>query len=87
VDGMSAHSVAVRENGFMARSGRADVLAAAHAECQARGWPWREPAKVTGGLFRFRVWTNANMIDNNPWFLFSRNGRLVRAGWARRSQQ
>jgi hypothetical protein len=44
--------------------------------------------KVTGGLFRFRVWTNANMIDDNPWFLFSREGRLVRAGGAaRRSQQ
>ena len=63
-------------------------MAAAQAECQARGWPWREPAKVTGGLFRFRVWTNANMIDDNPWFVFSRDGRLVRAAWAgRRSQQ
>jgi hypothetical protein len=63
---------------------RAEVLAAAQAECQARGWPWREPALVTGGLFRFRVWTNANMTDDNPWFVFSRDVRLAQAGWARR---
>jgi len=60
------------------------VLAAAQAECHARGWPWREPTKVTGGLFRLKVWTNANIIDDNPWFLFSPDGRLVQAGWARR---
>ena len=54
------------------------MLAPAQAECQARGWPWREPAKVTGGLFRVRVWTNANMIGDNPWFVFSRDGRLMR---------
>jgi hypothetical protein len=81
----------VRKDGSVARLRvlwRAEVLAAAQAECKARGWPWREPAKVTGGLFRFRVWTNANMIDDNPWFVFSRGGRLVRAAWAgRRSQQ
>jgi hypothetical protein len=39
---------------------------------------------VTGGLFRFRVWTNANMTDDNPWFVFSRDVGLVQAGWARR---
>jgi hypothetical protein len=39
---------------------------------------------VTGKLFRFRVWTNANMLDDNPWFVFSHDGRLVRAGWAAR---
>lgn len=22
-----------------------------------------------------RVWTNANMVDDNPWFLFRRDGR------------
>jgi len=27
---------------------------------------------VTGGLFRYRVWTNADVHDDNPWFLFSR---------------
>jgi NAD(P)-dependent dehydrogenase (short-subunit alcohol dehydrogenase family) len=60
-----------------------EVLAAAQAECQARGWPWREPAKVTGGLFRFRAWKNANLIDGDPRFVFSRDG-----AWAgRRSQQ
>jgi hypothetical protein len=63
---------------------RAEVLAAAQAECRGRGWPWREPAIVSGGLFRFRVWTNANMRDDNPWFVFSRDGRLVQAGWAAR---
>jgi hypothetical protein len=33
-----------------------------------------------GRWFRFRVWTNANMRDDNRWFVFSRDGRLVRAG-------
>jgi len=63
---------------------KAEVLAAARDECQARGWPWREPVRVTGGLFRYRVWTNADVQDDNPWFLFSRGGHLVRAGWAAR---
>jgi hypothetical protein len=61
---------------------RGTVLVAAKAECQARGWPWREPVHVTGWPFRFTVWTNVSMIDDNPWFVFSRDGRLVQAGWA-----
>jgi hypothetical protein len=88
---MSAHLVAAGEDGSVARAravSTAAVLAAAHAECQARGWPWREPAKVTGGLFRFKVWTNANAIDDSPWFVFSRDKRPLRAGWtARKSRQ
>jgi hypothetical protein len=70
----------------MARSkvARAEVLAAAKRECEARGWPWREPVTVTGGLLRYRVWTNADVRDDNPWFSFSRTGRLMRAGWAAR---
>jgi len=78
------------EDGNVVRSrvlSRAEVVAAAKAECKARGWPWREPAKVTGGLFHVRVWTNANMVDDNPWFVFRRDGRLVRAAWARRGLQ
>jgi hypothetical protein len=63
---------------------RAEVLAIAKAECEALGWPWREPVRVTGGLFRYEVWTNADFRDDNPWFLFSRNGRLIRAAWAAR---
>ena len=35
---------------------------------------------MTGWLFRFRVRTNANFRDDNPRFVFSRDGRLVRAG-------
>jgi hypothetical protein len=65
---LCTHLRAVRKDRSVARLRilvRAEVLAAAQAECQARGWPWREPAKVTGGLFRFRVWTNANLIDGN----------------------
>lgn len=52
------------------RDSWADVLAAAWAECEARGWPWREPVRVTGGLFRYRVWANAAVLDDNPWFQF-----------------
>jgi len=37
---------------------------------------------VTGGLFRYRVWTNAGVRDDNPWFLFSRQRRLTHAAWA-----
>jgi len=37
---------------------------------------------VTGGLFRYRVWTSAGVRDDNPWFLFSRQGRLTHAAWA-----
>ncbi|MBO0819341.1 MAG: hypothetical protein J2P26_00670 [Nocardiopsaceae bacterium] len=61
-----------------------EVLAAAKAECDARGWPSREPVRVTGGLFRYRVWTNADVRDDNPWFRFSRGGRLTHAAWASR---
>jgi hypothetical protein len=77
---------AVRDDGFMVgRSvAQAELLAAAKAECEARGWPWREPVRVTGGLFRYQVWTNADVRDDNPWFLFSRTGRLIRAAWAAR---
>jgi hypothetical protein len=49
-----------------------------------RGWPWREPVRVTGGLLRYRIWTNADVHDDNPWFLFSRDGRLIFAAWAAR---
>ncbi len=34
---------------------------------------------MTGGLFRFRVWTNAAVLDDNPWFLISRDGRVKHA--------
>ncbi len=37
---------------------------------------------MTGGLFRYRVWTYAGVRDDNPWFLFSRQGRLTHAAWA-----
>lgn len=66
------------------RIAKAEVLAAAKAECEARGWPWREPVRVTGGLFRYRVRTNADVLDDNPWFLFSCDGRLAHAAWAGR---
>jgi len=66
------------------RASKAEVLAAARAECEARGWPWREPVRVTGGLFRYRIWTNATVYDDNPWFLFSRDVHLVSAAWAAR---
>lgn len=63
---------------------RTVVLAAARSECEARGWPWRELVRVTRGLLHNRVWTNANMRDGNPWFVYSRDGRLTSAGYARR---
>jgi hypothetical protein len=63
---------------------KARIIAAAKAECEARGWPWREPVRVTGLLFRFQVWTNADARDDNPWFVVSRDGRIKRAGWAAR---
>lgn len=64
---------------------KADALAAAKAECESRGWPWQEPVRVLGGLWRYRVWTNSGVRDDNPWFLYSRNGRLIQAAWAKRS--
>jgi hypothetical protein len=70
----------------MARFGisKAEVLAAAKAECEARDWPWRQPVRVIGWPFGYRVWTNANVIDDNPWFLISRDGPVKDAAWARR---
>src|SRR5262249_54581270 len=85
--GKSVYLLGVSKDGCEGRSRslrRAEVLAAAQSECEARGWPWREPVHVTGWMFRFRGWTNANFRDDNPWFVFSRDGRLVRAGWAAR---
>jgi hypothetical protein len=75
--GKKAYLLAVSKDGSVARPRRlrrAEVLAAAKSECEARGWPWREPVHVTGWLFRFRVWTNANFLDDNPWFVFTRDG-------------
>ena len=43
-----------------------------------------EPIQVSRGLFQRRVWTKANVRDDNPWFVFARDGRLKSAGWARR---
>ncbi len=69
---------------WSSRVSKAHVLAAARAECEDRGWPWREPVRVTRGLLRFRVWTNAEVIADNPWFVFSPGVRLISAGWAAR---
>lgn len=67
-----------------ARCREAEVLAAAQAECQARGRLWLEPVQVTGALVRWRLCANASMRDGSPWLAFSRGGRLVRAGRAAR---
>lgn len=76
----------------MARSRitRAEAIALAKTECQAQGWPWSEPVKVrvTGvlpsdgaGLLRYEVRTTADVHGGTPWFLVSRDGRHVLAGW------
>jgi hypothetical protein len=56
------------------------VLAAAKAECKARGWPWREPVRVTDRLFRFSV--DSENTRDDPRFVFSRDRALgaCRAG-------
>jgi hypothetical protein len=67
---------------------RAEAITLAKAECEACGWPWREPVKVMvtlflsgGELFPYYVKTNADVHGDNPWFEVSRSGRLIRAGW------
>jgi hypothetical protein len=60
------------------------VLAVARRECARRGWPWQEPVRVSRRLRGYRVWTNSNVRDNNPWYYLDRNGRVTRAGYARR---
>jgi len=39
---------------------------------------------VTRLVVPVQVSTKANFRDDNPWFVFSRDGRLVRAGRAAR---
>jgi hypothetical protein len=77
----------MKVRGGWRRVPRSAVLAAAHSECEARGWPWREPVLVTRELFHYRVWTNADVRDDNPWLVYSRNLRLKSAGWAGRSKR
>lgn len=62
----------------------ADVRTAAKEECGRRGWLWQEPVRVSRTLAGFSIWTNAGVLDNNPWFHLDRHGRIVRSGYARR---
>jgi hypothetical protein len=65
------------------RAAHEEVINAARPHCEVNGWPWREPVRVTRTVRGFRVWTNADICDDNPWFVVSRGGRVTDAGWAR----
>ena len=73
-----------------ARITRAEAIALAKAECEAQDWPWREPVTVRltvivpsdgAGLLQYHVETSADVHGGTPWFLVSRDGRHVLAGW------
>jgi hypothetical protein len=66
----------------------AEAIALAKAECEAQGWPWREPVSVRrvvvfpsdgAGLLQYDVRISADV--GTPWFLVSRDGRHVNPGW------
>jgi hypothetical protein len=44
---------------------RPALIAAARAECEARGWPWDEPIVVNEGLLEARVATNSQHRGGN----------------------
>lgn len=78
--------------GCVARSRitRAEAIALAKTECEAQGWPWREPVKVRvvgvwppegAGWLRYEVLLPADDHGGTPWFEVSFDGQHVLAGW------
>ena len=41
------------------------AVEAAKRFCDAQGWPWRTPIRVTLGLRKYRVVTNADAVGGN----------------------
>jgi hypothetical protein len=44
---------------------KAEAKELARAECERRGLPFAEPVRVSGGLRRYSVWTDARMRGGN----------------------
>lgn len=44
---------------------RPDALGIARAECERRGWPWKDPVHVQERLRSYTVWTNADFRGGN----------------------
>jgi hypothetical protein len=64
---------------------RDEALALAERECRLRGWPWREPVRVSGGWWGYHVMTNADMRGGNVNIhIRRRDGKITRAGFAQR---
>jgi hypothetical protein len=63
---------------------KADAIAIARAECDRRDWPWKEPIRVSGVLW-YHVMTNTAFAGGNVNIhVRAFDGKVVRAGYARR---
>lgn len=51
----------------------------ARKECEARGWPWREPITVRWGLFSYTVWGGGTKGGNLIIIIRKRDGVLLSA--------
>ncbi len=64
---------------------RHQALALARAECDARGWPWREPVHVARGLGSYHVMTNARSRGGNVNIRIGvASGQVISATFAQR---
>lgn len=62
---------------------KAEAVAIAASECQARGWPWQEPVTVKRQLRMVIVRTNTDHRGNNASFVINaRTKKIERAGFA-----
>ena len=62
-----------------------DAKEIARAECEARGWPWIEPVRVSEGLTQFYVVTNVESRGGNVNIRVSAtSGDVIQAAFARR---
>jgi hypothetical protein len=64
---------------------RAEAQEIARSECLKQGWPWNTPVRISEGLTRYYVMTNANYRGGNVnvWINVS-TGRVVAAAHAER---
>jgi hypothetical protein len=61
------------------------ALELAEQGCVERGWPWREPVRITEGLREYSIWTNAGVRGGNVWMgIDIHTGEVLRASRARR---
>jgi hypothetical protein len=53
----------------------------ARAECERRGWEWKEPVIRRRGLRGYRFWTNAKMRGGNVEIVVDANTGEIRRAW------